>query len=102
MTLRLGYQVVGATSGVQALRELKSCGGDIDLLITDQTMPKMTGKSLIRRARKLYPGLPVILSTGFSGSASERERDALGIHEVLSKPITKRELAVAVRKAMDQ
>lgn len=61
----LGYRVLEAGSGSQAL-EILSGDAQIDLLITDYSMPRMTGGELVRAARELRPGLPVLIATGYS------------------------------------
>jgi CheY-like chemotaxis protein len=87
----LGHQVVEATSGEQALRVLRR-GGPIDLVITDQLMPGMTGTQLVDAIRSEQPDMPAILATGYSelppGAASKLER--------LSKPFTQNDLARAI------
>jgi CheY-like chemotaxis protein len=87
----LGHQVVEASSGEQALRVLRR-GGPIDLVITDQLMPGMTGTQLVDAIRSEQPDMPAILATGYSelppGAASKLER--------LSKPFTQNDLARAI------
>jgi CheY-like chemotaxis protein len=87
----LGHQVVEATCGEQALRVLRR-GGPIDLVITDQLMPGMSGTQLIDAIRSELPDMPAILATGYSelqpGAASKVER--------LSKPFTQNDLARAI------
>ena len=72
-----------------------------DAVITDQTMPGMTGIDLARRILQIQPGIPVILCTGFSSLISEEQVKQLGIKGFLTKPMTKKALATALRKALD-
>ena len=65
------------------------------------TMPNMTGIELTREIRRLRPDVPVILCTGFSELVSEDGTRALGIREVVMKPVLKNELAAAIRRAID-
>jgi CheY-like chemotaxis protein len=84
----LGHTVIKASSGVDALGVLRD-GQDIDLLITDYAMPGMTGLQLAEEARRLRPGLPILLATGYAelptSAALELPR--------LSKPYQQRQLA---------
>ncbi len=96
---RLGYTVVAKRSGREAL-ETFMADGTFDLIITDQTMPEMTGVMLAAELLKLRPDLPVILCTGYSESISRETAQEIGIREFLMKPLSKRELAEAVRRAL--
>jgi CheY-like chemotaxis protein len=96
----LGYRVSIATSGPEALELFRAEPGEFDLVVTDVTMPRMTGQSLIRRLRRLRPDLPAILTTGFTRALPPEEEEALGRPQFLPKPATKRELGEAVRRAL--
>jgi PAS domain S-box-containing protein len=82
-----GYAVDTAADGVEALERLEQAGQRYDLLLTDQTMPRMTGTELIARLRGLQPDLPIILCTGYSDSVDEQGALALGIREFIRKPV---------------
>jgi CheY-like chemotaxis protein len=97
----MGYEVVTRTSSVEALELFKVKPDLFDLIITDMTMPNMTGIELTREIRRLRPDVPVILCTGFSELISEDGIRPLGIHEVVMKPVLKNELAAAIRRAID-
>jgi len=97
----LGYRVTARTSSLDALEEFRSQPDGFDLLITDQTMPKMSGVQLAQEARKLRPDLPVILCTGYSATIGEESAVAQGIGHFLMKPLTMRVLAEMVRKALE-
>ena len=97
---RLGYTVVAKRSGREALETFREDGA-FDLVITDQTMPEMTGVMLAAELLKLRPDLPVILCTGYSESVSRETAQEVGIREFLMKPLSKRELAGAVRRALE-
>jgi PAS domain S-box-containing protein len=102
MLTHLGYQVEGMTSSAAALEVFRAAPQRFDLVITDQTMPNMTGETLIRELRRLRPELPVILCTGFShviNATQARERD---IDAFLMKPLLVRDLAVAIRQVFAQ
>jgi CheY-like chemotaxis protein len=97
---RLGYTVVTKRSGREALETFRGDGA-FDLVITDQTMPGMTGVMLAAELLKLRPDLPVILCTGYSESVSRETAQEVGIKEFLMKPLSKHEMAAAVRRALE-
>ncbi len=101
MLKRLGYQVTVSQSSPDALALFEQDPDAFDLVITDQTMPWLTGKELAQKLIALRPKLPVILCTGYSQVISEEEARALGIRGYLMKPIIMRSLAETIRKALD-
>ncbi|MCP4717490.1 MAG: response regulator, partial [Deltaproteobacteria bacterium] len=72
-----------------------------DLIITDQTMPRMTGTTLIRKIKQLSPLTPVILSTGYSSMLDSQTADAIGARSVILKPYDRQFIAHEVRRALD-
>jgi CheY-like chemotaxis protein len=101
MLRRLGYDVTARTSPVEALELFKAKPGYFDLVITDQTMPGMTGDVLARELMRIRPGLPVIICTGYSQIIDEQKAYALGIRGFVMKPILIQSLAGAIRKALE-
>ncbi len=97
----LGYDVITATDSLKALEIFTSQPDRFDLVITDQTMPKMTGLELSRKLRAIRPNLPIIICTGFSESISGKTADQIGVSHILYKPPTIRDLALAARKVID-
>lgn len=97
---RLGHHVTPFLSSLDALTAFTSTPNDFDLLITDQTMPGLTGAELTVRVRALRPKLPIILCTGFSNVLSEDQAKALGITSYLTKPITINTLSDTVQEAL--
>lgn len=97
---RLGHHVTPFLSSLDALTAFTSAPNDFDLLITDQTMPGLTGAELTLRIRALRPKLPIILCTGFSNVLSEKQAKALGINNYLTKPITIKMLSDTVQEAL--
>lgn len=95
----LGYRVIPCLSSIKALEIFKTMQEEIDLLITDQTMPEMTGVQLLSEIRKINPVLPVVLATGFSESVTEQSKARYGINVLLMKPIQVADLARAVHNA---
>ncbi len=101
MLTTLGYQVTTANRAKDALAILKQEPKRFDLIITDQIMPGMTGMELVREIHSIRPELPALLCTGFSKTVSDQDLLAEGIHEILMKPIVFRQLADAIRNALD-
>jgi CheY-like chemotaxis protein len=100
MLERLGYQVTIRRSSIEALTTFQNTPDDFDLVITDQTMPFMTGSDLARRMLQIRPDLPIILCTGYSNLVDESSAKALGIKEFALKPLTKGVIAKLVRNAL--
>lgn len=102
MLEQLGYRVVTHTSSYAALKDFKARPDDYDLVITDMTMPEMTGDRLAREINKIRSNIPIILCTGFSEKISPEDAKQLGIHKYLMKPVTMGELANTVRSTIDR
>jgi PAS domain S-box-containing protein len=96
----LGYAVKSCPSGVQALEYLQADPTAFDLIITDQTMPEMTGVQLAADIRKITKTLPLILCTGYSEAITAQTAKQLGIASILIKPVTRSELARAVHRVL--
>jgi CheY-like chemotaxis protein len=97
----LGYELVCRTSSRAALSLVKDDPSRFSLVITDQTMPEMTGSELAREILSVRPDMPVILATGFSPLVNEESARAAGIKALVAKPLTKRELAKAIRQVLE-
>jgi len=97
----LGYDVEVRTSAVEALEAFRSNPEKYDLVITDLTMPQMTGMKLARQMVQIRPGFPIILCTGFSDQIDANQMLSAGIQAFLLKPLVANELAEAVRKTLD-
>jgi signal transduction histidine kinase/ActR/RegA family two-component response regulator len=102
MLSRLGYGVVCSTSPIEALQIIRTAPSRFDLLITDLTMPHMTGEVLIQQVAALRPDLPVILCTGYSQRLEKERAARLGINALLMKPLTIGDLARTVREVLDR
>ncbi len=98
----LGYDVVSETSSIRARRLFMEDPDAYDLVITDQTMPEMTGYDLALEIMAVRPDLPVVLCTGFSSSQLEEEARAAGIRSFMKKPIGARQLADLVSRMMER
>jgi signal transduction histidine kinase/CheY-like chemotaxis protein len=98
----LGYTVLQAGNGPDALRVLEKPGQCIDLLLTDVMMPGMTGHELAQMARQIKPLLPVLYSTGYQGPLANAPGHPDDGTPVLQKPYRRETLAQSVRQALDQ
>lgn len=98
---RLGYQVTVRTNSLTALETFQNQPEQFDVVITDQTMPGMTGTELARKMMLIRPDIPVILCTGYSSVVSEARAKSLGIREFALKPLSKKDIAALIRKVLD-
>lgn len=96
----LGYQVTVENGAIQALETFKGRSSAFDLVITDYTMPKMTGLELAEAILAIRPEIPVILCSGYSEMISEGKLEQTGIREFIMKPVRLREIADVVRRVI--
>jgi PAS domain S-box-containing protein len=101
MLERLGYHVTVCNSSLEALAVFHNQPSQFDLVITDQTMPDMTGADLARRMIQIRPDIPIILCTGYSSIISEEEAKLIGIQEFAFKPLSMKDLSVLIRKVLE-
>jgi PAS domain S-box-containing protein len=98
---RLGYEVVATTSSTNALDIFRKEPDKFDLVITDYTMPNLTGMDLAAELLKIRATIPIILCTGHSETVSPEQAKESGIKAFLMKPLAKQELATAIRRVLD-
>ena len=98
---RLGYQVTVKTSSEDALNAFRSDPDMFDLVISDMTMPGMTGDRLSKEILALRPDVPIIICTGFSKKISKEQAESMGIKGFLMKPVLLSDLARMVRHVLD-
>jgi CheY-like chemotaxis protein len=98
---RRGYRVLMAEDGDAALAIVASEGGAIDLLLTDMTMPRMSGLDLATRLAGLCPGLPIVFMSGYTEDPVPAGRIGQSPTTFIQKPFSLDLLASAVRKALD-
>jgi two-component system cell cycle sensor histidine kinase/response regulator CckA len=98
----LGYTVSIRTSSMEALELFRTKPNDFDLVITDMTMPNMTGDKLAAELIKIRPDIPVILCSGYSRKLSDQIWAEIGIKAFAYKPVVKADLAKTVRKVLDE
>lgn len=98
----LGYEVIIRTSSVEALELFKTKPNDFDLVVTDMTMPNLTGDKLAVELIKYRRDIPVVLCTGYSKRISDENASEIGIKAFAYKPVVKADLAKTVRKVLDE
>jgi len=101
MLERLGYEITALTSSLDALALFQDQPDRFDAVITDHTMPGMTGKDLARRLLQIRPEIPIILCTGDNRLLSERQVEVEGIRGLVIKPFAKTEIATLLRKVLE-
>jgi PAS domain S-box-containing protein len=99
---RLGYQAEAKMTPLEAVEIFQSKSDQIDLVITDMTMPQMTGVQLFEKLKKIRPDIPVIVCTGHSDLIDQEKAKKLGIAALIMKPITKQEIAKTIRAVLDK
>jgi PAS domain S-box-containing protein len=99
---RMGFDVVGETSGQRALEMFQAAPGSFDAVVTDQTMPPPTGEALAAAVLTLRPDIPVILTTGYSEQITEAGVKAKGIRALLLKPVAMRTLADMLKEMLER
>jgi PAS domain S-box-containing protein len=102
MLERLGYQVTSRISSIEALEAFRATPYKFDLIITDMTMPNMTGDKLSTEVTNIRNDIPVLLCTGFSETMSEEKAVSLGIKGFLMKPILMKELSQKIREVLNK
>jgi len=98
----LGYTVVALENSIEALEKIRSQPDEFDVVITDQTMPSLTGAELAEEVLKIKPDMPIIMCTGHSDTLSRKDAFAIGIKRYILKPIQGNELVYAVREVLDE
>jgi PAS domain S-box-containing protein len=102
MLEQLGYDVVARISSIEALEAFRAMPQRFDVVITDQTMPHMTGEALTRELRRIRPDIPIILCTGFSHVMNTEKAHALGIDAFCMKPLSTQDLGLTIQQVLAQ
>lgn len=97
----LGYLVETKTSATEALELFRNDPHSFDLVITDQTMPEMSGAEMVLEMMSVRPDIPVILCSGYSEALDTELAKSLCVKDFLLKPVNQETLARAIRKALD-
>ncbi|ACN18019.1 putative sensorkinase/phosphatase protein (plasmid) [Desulforapulum autotrophicum HRM2] len=102
MLERLGYKVSAWSNSIEALETFNSNPDGYDLVISDMTMPNMTGDQLAKELMAIRPDIPIIICTGFSERINKEQAEANKVKGFLMKPVVKSEMAQMVRKVLDE
>jgi PAS domain S-box-containing protein len=97
---RMGYTVTAKVDSLEALKNFQNSPQEYDVVVTDQTMPQLTGMDLAREMKKIRPELPIILCTGYSEETTPEKALEAGITSYLYKPVSSRDLTQAIQKAI--
>ncbi|MEE8395448.1 MAG: response regulator, partial [bacterium] len=97
----LGYHVSAFTSAKEALKTLWEDPSKFDLIVTDETMPYMTGTKVAEFVRRVRRDLPIVISTGYPIDFSPEQLEALGVKSILEKPYPIDDLARVIRRVLD-
>ncbi len=98
---RLGYEVTARTSVTEALELFRECPEAYDLVITDMTMPYMTGLDLSKELMNIRPDIPIIICTGYSYLITPKKAETIGIRDYVMKPFRRKEMAQTIRNVLD-
>jgi CheY-like chemotaxis protein len=98
----LGYSVVVCTSSPAALDIFRAAPQSFDIVITDYTIPTMSGEVLAHELRRIRPDIPIILSTGFSDTMTAERARGLGIDAFVLKPLAVQDLNLTIRQVLAQ
>ncbi|MDM8535767.1 response regulator [Desulfobacterales bacterium HSG17] len=99
---RLGYRVLARTRSADALETFRADPQNIDIVITDLSMPEMSGIVLSQKLLEIRPGIPIILCTGFSDQITEDSIKSMGIKAFVKKPISRNQFAKIIRKVFKE
>jgi DNA-binding NtrC family response regulator len=98
----LGYHTLVKTDSREALETFRNSPDSFDLVITDQTMPGMTGMDLAKQILQIRPDMPIIICSGHSESLNDHSARQAGIREFMTKPILMQDLAGKIREVLDE
>jgi CheY-like chemotaxis protein len=101
MLKRLGYTVTVKTSSMDTLETFRAQPDNFDLIISDMSMPGITGDKLAKELQTVRPNIPIILCTGYSERINDEKAKSIGVRALVMKPIVKNELAKTIRKVLD-
>ena len=102
MLKECGYTIVSMTNPYDALKAFQATPDKYDIVVTDMTMPDMTGDKFAKKLMEIRPDIPVIICTGFSSLTTKEKSLKMGIKAFLKKPLTIFELASTVRNVLDE
>ena len=97
-----GYRITTADGSMKALETFRKAPRDFDLVITDMTMPKLTGDRLSQEIKKIRTDIPIILCTGYSDKLADKSALDFGVQDFMVKPIKQADLVKTVRNVLDK
>jgi CheY-like chemotaxis protein len=97
----LGYTVVSTTSSLEALEIFRRSPDRFDLVITDQTMPGMTGLLLAKEIHRIRSDTPILLCSGFGETAQEKDAEETGVRGIIPKPLSAQQIARKIRQVLE-
>jgi len=100
MLAELGYEPIGFSSSRAALEAFREAPQHFDIVLTDETMPEVVGTELAREIRVLRPDIPIVLMSGYSGTQLHQRAQAVGIREVLRKPLQSKDIAECLGRVL--
>ena len=100
MLAKLGYEPIGFGSSVAALEAFRAAPQRFDIVLTDETMPELVGTDLAREIHLLRPAIPIVLMSGYSGVQLHERARAVGIREILRKPLQSRDIAECLGRVL--
>jgi PAS domain S-box-containing protein len=98
----LGYHVSSESDSQRALEKFRAAPEAFDLILSDMTMPKLTGDRLAKSIRAIRQDIPIILSTGYNRMIDESQAEKLGIDALMMKPVSRKVLATEIRRLLDE
>ena len=98
--IKLGYDAKGMTSSTEALAHFTSDPSGYDLVLTDMTMPQMTGLDFSKEIKRINPDIPIILCTGFSHGLTKEICRSIGIVDMVMKPVIANQLSRILHHAL--
>jgi two-component system cell cycle sensor histidine kinase/response regulator CckA len=101
MLEHLGHEVITRTSSLEAVEAFRNRPDKFDLVITDKTMPQMTGFDLAKELKHIRPDIPILLCTGFSDTTDSDKVKAMGISGLVMKRIVRREMAESIKQVLE-
>ena len=102
MLAGMGYKVTTRANGLEAWDLFRLNPEEFDLLITDATMPEMTGEQLSTKVLEVKPGFPIIMCSGYSERMSAERAETLGVRALLMKPVSRQDIALSIRTALSK
>ena len=99
---RLGYKVTGKSDSLEALELFRKDPDAFNIVVTDMTMPNLSGVDLAQKMSIIKPGIPIVLCTGFNLKINQETAEENGISRLIMKPVTKGEIAEVLREVLDK